>query len=878
MLGMGVSIDGPTGVVEETIGIGCNEVDWIELAQDRDRRFVDADVDHEPRRSQVLVKRRALSLEGSLSRTLAVDGSQRSLRQSLSTVLMVFRGTLASVVNLDLQLPSLVTPPSRLTPTDRSRWLHGLRRHSRNRLDWNDDLEIGVQVPVECTEGPKEVSKVLVSELAFSQSTSGLEGSNMSTSGLEGSNMAMCNDLVLSLASNVRKMNMHMAIVLVILVLNYAGGTTLEFTAQSPDRPTSLYKAPSSYKSKPGMNSFIITSRPYGLNKQQDAILDPPTTTTSTEDPLWRRQLLVSSSLPVGEEGLPISIPQYNIECSDKEACTHGIAVSEKPTFKPYSPDILNQFLKDYQEDKEDKERTEMSMSHKQDSVSNQNNENQIDSLSSFKRKHFNIQENEESHSTNLITNLYPNEDFNAEPNEDYSNHNDTVTAEDKSKSHHWDLVPSKHHHHPYDDREGWVTLEAVPWSKSKISKWQATVSSTDHHTPPWDHTDHHTPPWDHTDRPSHHWDTRPSLDFRPSSDRPPWSGPNYHRPNSWDDKPSDWSFEKPHKPNTWTRPSEDTWSPPYKPKPSWDNLNPHKDIVTDETNRWPPVDHPEGEFRPWYEKEPQRPVYEQHPLTHPDHGHGEWVLLSSTKGFSAPQRFHNYRRALTINSQPLNATRTVRLTVFPDRNTTKSHGGMLEVQNNFDTVDQDQHKVNLKPQADAPVNTNRFPLNNNRFPTNVNRYPTINRFPNRYPTNTNRGSIRPVTLVAPLNNNRPPQSQNNRGRGAMLAAVTAGIVPATMAVLVPMMMGRRKKRNAVFSDSADLIKHTSFGLPNGDIKISLVGKSGVSTVKLNRGTKTRNGKPVKRRKSIKRRHDKYVRPRDKVMDYPRGPTIYHFI
>lgn len=27
------------------------------------------------------------------------------------------------------------------------------------------------------------------------------------------------------------------------------------------------------------------------------------------------------------------------------------------------------------------------------------------------------------------------------------------------------------------DERNGWVTLEAIPWSKSKISKWQANTN-----------------------------------------------------------------------------------------------------------------------------------------------------------------------------------------------------------------------------------------------------------------------------------------------------------------------------------------------------------------------------------------------------------------
>lgn len=37
-----------------------------------------------------------------------------------------------------------------------------------------------------------------------------------------------------------------------------------------------------------------------------------------------------------------------------------------------------------------------------------------------------------------------------------------------------WDLINMQTHNSPYDQKQGWVSLEAVPWSVSKVSKWQS--------------------------------------------------------------------------------------------------------------------------------------------------------------------------------------------------------------------------------------------------------------------------------------------------------------------------------------------------------------------------------------------------------------------
>lgn len=36
-----------------------------------------------------------------------------------------------------------------------------------------------------------------------------------------------------------------------------------------------------------------------------------------------------------------------------------------------------------------------------------------------------------------------------------------------------WNQIEAEKHNHPFDDNRGWITLDPVPWSTSKVSKWK---------------------------------------------------------------------------------------------------------------------------------------------------------------------------------------------------------------------------------------------------------------------------------------------------------------------------------------------------------------------------------------------------------------------
>jgi hypothetical protein len=554
---------------------------------------------------------------------------------------------------------------------------------------------------------------------------------------------------------------------LLLLSQSTCFSTTLHFS-QSSDRPLALYRAPAPYQEagKARLNSIIITSKPFSIGNQQNI-----TTTQPNINPQWRRELLVTSSNPSTASSATIHprlsphIPHYSIDCTNEKSCSETISINStaSPTFKPYSQDVLEKFLNDYAGYKLN---TTKQLSKNETAtyfvkLSNSHNRNFTDSRSKGLTA---VEPSVEA--TNRLANLYLDDE----------DERDSVSIDGKSKAH-WSLINAQHHNHPYDDRDGWVSLEAVPWSSSKISKWQS--SNTGNKRPQWDNRP-----------PTQEW----------NSDRPsnPWERPQYS------DRPTDWNHDKPLKPQFLVnnRPADDTWSqeadhkpllhlerpvgdysykPTYGHHQQWITSN-HPDIITEGTpENWPiSINRPAGagSFKPWPSQEtdythsqhqyddsnkyepnrrpPTPVVYHDggRPQNYPESGEGEWVLLSSTKGYSLPIRHHSYQRALTLNPKPITSTRAVKLTVLPPlngtANITTSHGGLLEVESTFQSVDEAQRDDALK-------------------------------------RTKNDTKLVPLRLVS------TPLKKKGSG-SAVLAAVGAGMLPATMALLVPMMLGRKKR------------------------------------------------------------------------------------
>lgn len=346
-----------------------------------------------------------------------------------------------------------------------------------------------------------------------------------------------------------------------------------------------------------------------------------------------------------------------------------------------------------------------------------------------------------------------------------------------------------------YEDRNGWVTLEAIPWSKSKISKWQANPS-TQRPWPeikPWDKPS--MKPWasDYTIRPTYEnnkpWYDKSKPNWSDNNEKPyqkPISRPPYHsddttqkwpywnkyeanRPNSdiiTDDKPANF-------PNTWSRPQ----TSPYH----FIDKYADKD-QSGEGSNWHDYPSKYEQDRPRPTLITERPNFSHyqyvnnHPPNHPASGDGQWILLSTNRGYSksrqrsikidtvnVPETFKtnmtnrgNGNRLNRLSLPVMTSKRQVRLTVLPSingTNTTTSHGGLLEVEKTFKSVEQSRKEYEME-----------------RLTTEAN-----------IPNTTNKRPIR-HTL------------SGNPSSSAVLAAVGAGMLPATMAMMIPMVLGRRKR------------------------------------------------------------------------------------
>ncbi|XP_014488107.1 PREDICTED: uncharacterized protein LOC106751656 [Dinoponera quadriceps] len=356
-----------------------------------------------------------------------------------------------------------------------------------------------------------------------------------------------------------------------------------------------------------------------------------------------------------------------------------------------------------------------------------------------------------------------------------------------------------------YEDRNGWVTLEAIPWSKSKISKWQANPGSTQRPWPEikplWDKPK----PWasDYSIRPTYEnnkpWYDKPKPNWSDNNEKP-WQKPTSRPPYQSDalsastqkwppERP--WNKYDPHRPNspdiiTDDRPANfpSTWSRPQTSKPPYQFVDRYPEKVQPENGN----DWHEYPSRPFDQDRPadlrptlitERPNFSHyqyvnnHPASHPASGDGQWVLLSTNRGYAKsrqrsikidtinPDLFRkiNTTRVKGDREEPdpaipvMTSKRQVRLTVLPSingTNTTTSHGGLLEVEKTFKSVEQSRKEYEMQ-----------------RLTTEAN-----------------------ILKKRPIRNTLSGQSSSS----AVLAAVGAGMLPATMAMMIPMMLGRRKR------------------------------------------------------------------------------------
>ncbi|XP_050423677.1 uncharacterized protein LOC126835254 [Adelges cooleyi] len=330
---------------------------------------------------------------------------------------------------------------------------------------------------------------------------------------------------------------------------------------------------------------------------------------------------------------------------------------------------------------------------------------------------------------------------------------------QDKSKAS-WNLVDSQQDQKsPYDDRRGWVTLEPVAWSSSHIQKWEPNNRPT-WPPPPQDNPSPSYSPWT-SNRPVN----RPSVGYHQQPSQSQWTT---ERP--WVRPTYDYSSNQPQQASNYQKPAV-----PQGPQNfygGWNNADP--DIITDgKPGQFPAEAY---QHKPWNGDYGQQSYG---PRPSESEGDGQWVLLSSTKGYSIPHRPNrslNSRsmsidmvnklgdtgsqsartnsRSVDMANRPITSRRTVRLMVLPpdknSQNTTTSHNGMIEVDVSRKSVDQEQREYAARALKE---NDNDVQVFSDR------------------------------------------SAKTNDDHRAVLAAVGAGMLPAaTMAMFLPMMVGRKRR------------------------------------------------------------------------------------
>lgn len=280
----------------------------------------------------------------------------------------------------------------------------------------------------------------------------------------------------------------------------------------------------------------------------------------------------------------------------------------------------------------------------------------------------------------------------------------------------------------PYQDRDGWVTLEAVPWSSSTVSKWHG------HHQ--YDDDRHRPNSYGgsstfndrvysvNSHRPSHHHDEEEFYRPKPYGSRPVDDDrPTY---TAWS-KPQ--AFSRPSRPHTYSsfndRDEYYDRDRPYSSKP-WAS-----DIITDSRpsnfprpHRRPGASYNDAEPYSNDDEERYRPSSGSE-SQHPANGNGEWVLISTTKGYQVPGRRQSGRRsmkfgvpsAMDTTRDGISTHKSVKLTVLPplksnstfstdDKQMVLSHGGLLEVVDPHTTIEAAAHAARKQATTKQPSKT----------------------------------------------------------------------------------------------------------------------------------------------------------------------------
>lgn len=298
----------------------------------------------------------------------------------------------------------------------------------------------------------------------------------------------------------------------------------------------------------------------------------------------------------------------------------------------------------------------------------------------------------------------------------------------------------------PYNKNNGWISLDAVPtFSSGKVYKWHSNSQKYHSAHPSYSHHNY--------DEEEEYFNNRP---YHPQMHENNFEESNFDEEEGYQLPPKPFGSVYPDKQRPYShRPTTVHNNKPYyasdynsdKFQQGYHGAQkrPHRDIITD--NR--PSNFPAGDNRRYGSTVTDKPS------TYPKNGNGQWVLISTTKGQGQTSR-QTSGRSFTTN--PSNVSTVLR--VLPNaksRNITTSNGEVIEV------AESGRGHSNAEPTTRSPKR---------KIGTQM------------------------AVIGSPHDNT-----------GTILAAVGAGLVPASLAIVAPMVLGRRR-RDISFKDTYNFQKH----------------------------------------------------------------------
>ncbi|KAL5277460.1 hypothetical protein ACFFRR_002601 [Megaselia abdita] len=337
-------------------------------------------------------------------------------------------------------------------------------------------------------------------------------------------------------------------------------------------------------------------------------------------------------------------------------------------------------------------------------------------------------------------------DEYNRKKNNDFgedSRSTDSRSSEEEYRSYGRPQLPSQPQKSPYRESEGWVTLEAVPWSKSKVSIWKAGSKPNG---------DHSLESLENESIPSYGL----SAHFSQKQPQKGYLPPKSHTYLS-------------RYPDKVVKEKEGIITAPPIDRFYEYGSNDRSDSAYSHSLGYPgDIMNKEFQSQPVKHRPPAVGNYRDHhlPSSYPENGNGEWVLVSTTKGY---QKNRSSPKKLSLeNSQKENTQKSptnyrmhkaLKLTVLPPKDKSMkmvlSHNGLIEVAESVNPISSDQN-------IEAAV---------------------LSASKNKKKKRQTVKQEMKIVKAVPVNVNHSAYDKST-----VLAAVTAGMVPASMAMMVPLL------------------------------------------------------------------------------------------